>query len=69
MIKVVLFDLDGTLLPMDDKIFTEDYFTRIIEKISHQGYHSDQLVRGIWKGIKSMITNNGEKLNEYVKLS
>ena len=66
MIKVVLFDLDGTLLPMDDKRFTEDYFTRIIEKISPQGYDPDQLVSGIWKGIKSMIKNNGEKLNEYV---
>lgn len=26
MLKAVLFDLDGTLLPMDEKEFTEYYF-------------------------------------------
>ena len=26
MIKAVLFDLDGTLLPMDEEIFIKDYF-------------------------------------------
>ena len=66
MIKVVLFDLDGTLLPMDDKRFTEDYFTILTEKISTQGYDLDQLLSGIWQGIKSMIKNNGEKSNKHV---
>ena len=66
MIKAVLFDLDGTLLPMDEEIFIKDYFTSLIKKISPHGYDPDQLVSGIWKATKSMMTNNGEKLNEHV---
>ena len=66
MIKAILFDLDGTLLPMDEEIFIKDYFARLIKKISPHGYDPDQLVSGIWKATKSMMTNNGEKLNEYV---
>ena len=26
MIKTILFDLDGTLLPMDQDVFTKSYF-------------------------------------------
>ena len=28
-IKAILFDLDGTLLPMDQNVFTKDYFGRL----------------------------------------
>jgi len=66
MIKAILFDLDGTLLPMDEEIFIKDYFAALIKKISPHGYNPDQLVSGIWKATKSMMTNNGEKLNEHV---
>jgi len=66
MIKAVLFDLDGTLLPMDEEIFIKDYFAALIKKISPHGYNPDQLVSGIWKATKSMMTNSGEKLNEHV---
>ena len=33
MIKAVLFDLDGTLLPMDEEIFIKDYFERLSKKL------------------------------------
>ena len=66
MIKAVLFDLDGTLLPMDEKIFIKDYFSALIKKISPHGYDPDQLVSGVWKATKSMMTNNGENFNEHV---
>lgn len=26
MINTILFDLDGTLLPMDQEVFTKEYF-------------------------------------------
>ena len=29
MIKYILFDLDGTLLPMDQEVFVKDYFERL----------------------------------------
>lgn len=32
-IKAVLFDLDGTLLPMDQDVFITTYFNRIAEHI------------------------------------
>ena len=32
MITTVLFDLDGTLLPMDQDVFVKDYFGRIAAK-------------------------------------
>ena len=42
MIKAVLFDLDGTLLPMDEEIFIKDYFEGLTKKISPHGYDPDQ---------------------------
>ena len=32
MIKNILFDLDGTLLPMDMEKFTQGYFKRLVMK-------------------------------------
>ena len=61
MIKAVLFDLDGTLLPMDEEIFIKGYFAALIKKISPHGYDQDQLVSGIWKATKFMMTNFGDK--------
>ena len=43
-IKVVLFDLDGTLLPMDQDVFVKDYFGRIAAKLVPQGYDPKKLV-------------------------
>jgi len=31
--KAVLFDLDGTLLPMDQDLFTNAYFSGLIKKL------------------------------------
>ena len=66
MIKAILFDLDGTLLPMDEEKFIKDYFAGLIKKISPHGYEPDKLVSGVWKATKSMMTNNGENFNEHV---
>ena len=32
-IKVVLFDLDGTLLPMDQEVFVKAYFTGLAKAL------------------------------------
>ena len=34
MLTTVLFDLDGTLLPMDQDEFVRDYFHRLVEKVA-----------------------------------
>lgn len=63
MIKAVLFDLDGTLLPMDQDKFVKDYFERLTATLSKHGYEPKKLYEGIWCGIKAMLKNNTDKLN------
>lgn len=60
----VLFDLDGTLLPMDQDVFIKDYLTRISSKLAPQGYDPKQLVDTIWRGTAAMVMNDGSKTNE-----
>lgn len=65
-IKAILFDLDGTLLPMDMDIFTNAYFKGICKKIAPRGYEPEMLVKSIWKGTGAMIKNSGKSSNEAV---
>ena len=65
-IKAVLFDLDGTLLPMDQEQFMKLYFGGLVKKLAPHGYDPEKLVDSIWAGTKAMIKNNGEKTNEEV---
>ncbi len=65
-IKVVLFDLDGTLLPMDQDEFIKAYLGLLTEKFVPYGYEPDKLVRGIWTGTSAMVANKGEQSNEEV---
>ena len=66
MITTVLFDLDGTLLPMDQDVFVKAYLGRMAKKLAPYGYDSDLLVKGIWKGSTAMINNDGTSTNEEV---
>ncbi len=63
-VTTVLFDLDGTLLPMDQDIFVKDYFGRIAGKLAPQGYDPKGLVDTIWRGTGIMVKNDGSKSNE-----
>ena len=66
MIKTVLFDLDGTLLPMDLDLFTKSYFGSIAKRMASYGYEPNKLIEAIWAGTKSMVINDGTKNNEEV---
>lgn len=66
MINAVLFDLDGTLLPMDQDIFVKDYFSRLAAKLSPKGYDVQTLVKVVWKGVAAMTANPGGRTNEDV---
>lgn len=66
MVKYVLFDLDGTLLPMDQDVFVEAYFKGLAKKLAPYGYDPKQLIGAIWQGTKAMICNSGEMTNEQV---
>jgi len=65
-IKAVLFDLDGTLLPMEQDEFIKAYFGALSKKLITHGYSPDVLVDTIWKGTAAMVKNTGEKTNEQV---
>lgn len=66
MTKAVLFDLDGTLLPMDQEQFVEKYLGLLAEYMAPCGYEPKALVSTVWKGTSAMMANTGEKTNEQV---
>lgn len=63
-ITTVLFDLDGTLLPMDQDVFIKDYFGRLARKLAPYGYEPKKLIEGVWAGTKAMVQNTGAATNE-----
>ncbi len=63
-IKNILFDLDGTLLPMQLEPFMNDYMTRLATYMAGYGYEPRSLVDAIMAGTYSMIKNDGERANE-----
>ena len=63
-IKTILFDLDGTLLPMDNDEFTKGYFRLLASKLAGFGYDSKSLVDGVWAGTAAMVRNDGGVTNE-----
>lgn len=62
--NTVLFDLDGTLLPMDLEDFMQAYFGAIGKKGAENGYVPKELVAGVWAGTKAMMKNDGNETNE-----
>lgn len=63
-INAVLFDLDGTLLPMDYDGFLKLYFGNLAKRMAKYGYDPDELVKNIWVGTKAMVMNDGSCMNE-----
>ena len=63
-ITTILFDLDGTLLPMDQEAFTAGYFRLLAKKLAPHGYEPKTLVDTIWAGTAAMVRNDGTHTNE-----
>ena len=63
-IKVILFDLDGTLLPMDQDTFVKTYLGGMAKKLAPHGYDPEQMVKAVYAGMKAMTTNDGSCTNE-----
>lgn len=59
----ILFDLDGTLLPMDMDEFTNGYFQLLAEEIEPYGYPKEKMLAAMWKGIFAMVKNDGSRSN------
>ena len=64
MIKAALFDLDGTLLPMDMDEFTKGYFALLAKWMAPYGFEARGLVDAVWAGTKAMVVNDGSRANE-----
>lgn len=65
-IDSILFDLDGTLLPLDEKLFEKYYFGSLIKTLDQKLKLGENLVKIIWAGTKELIKNDGSKSNEDV---
>lgn len=63
-IKAVLFDLDGTLLPMDQDEFVKAYFTLLTKRMVTLGYDPKKFGECLMKGVAAMVKNDGSCLNE-----
>lgn len=64
MLKTILFDLDGTLLPMDVEEFTQKYFGFMQTTMMKNGYDAKQMMQGVIAGTKAMYKNQGKETNE-----
>ncbi|MBQ9384403.1 MAG: HAD family hydrolase [Ruminiclostridium sp.] len=62
----VMFDLDGTLLPMDNERFTKAYFKLLTRKLEPLGFDAGELTDAVWAGTGAMVRNNGKRTNEEV---
>lgn len=65
-LKTILFDLDGTLLPMDQDAFVKSYMKRLAAKVAPIGYEPNKLIEAVWMGTGAMVKNDGRSVNEDV---
>lgn len=64
MLQAILFDLDGTLLPMDNDYFTKYYFKFLARDAYGWGYtDTDALIKAVWTGVEAMVKNDGTRSN------
>ncbi len=62
--QAILFDLDGTLLPMDTDTFTHGYFRMLFRKLAKYGLDPKEFPRIMWEGVAAMVKNDGSMTNE-----
>lgn len=62
-IKAIFFDLDGTILPLEQSYFLKQYFKRITFFASEHGIDPDKFMGGMFAGIDAMTANDGSRSN------
>lgn len=62
----ILFDLDGTLLPMETEAFARAYFGTLAQELADLCIPQETLIAAIWGGTKAMMKNDGARLNRDV---
>lgn len=66
MLNAILFDLDGTLLPLDQAEFTKRYMEKLGAFFAALGYEPEALCAGVWRATGAMVENDGARPNEAV---
>ena len=65
-LKTSLFDLDGTLLQMDQDVFIKSYMKGLCVKTAPLGYDAQKMIESLWTGMGAMVKNDGSARNEEV---
>ena len=61
--QAILFDLDGTLLPMDFDEFTGCYLSLLAKAVAPYGFEKESMLAAMWQGVGAMVKNDGSRLN------
>lgn len=64
MVQAILFDLDGTLLPMDQDLFVKTYLGALAKYMVPYGYDPQKIIQALWEGTGTMVRNDGSQTNE-----
>ncbi len=64
--QAILFDLDGTLLPMDFDEFCRGYFSLLADAVAPLGYEKPKMIASMWRGVAAMTRNEGPRRNDEV---
>lgn len=64
--QAIMFDLDGTLLPMELEGFIKAYFGALAKELAPFGLTPEQLFNPFWAATKAMMTNTTGRLNSDV---
>ena len=59
----IFFDLDGTLLPMDNDAFTKGYLGLLAVAVTPYGFEPKSMISAMWKGVAAMVKNDGSRTN------
>jgi FMN phosphatase YigB (HAD superfamily) len=64
MITTLFFDLDGTLLPMNESLFLQIYMKSMADFFNQNGRDGHAIVNAVMSSTDAMIHNDGLKTNE-----
>lgn len=62
--KAILFDMDGTLVPLETHSFTKGYFKFLFVKLAKYGLDPQEFGKIMWTGVAAMVANDGTVTNE-----
>ncbi len=62
-LDTILFDLDGTLLPLEQGTFIDTYFGLLAKRVSSLGHDPAPFLKALWEGTGAMLHNDGTRSN------